>query len=154
MIHTIWFSAFVLFVIVEASTTQLVCIWMAFGSLAAFLVSMASPEGYILQGAVFLLVSAVSFAATRPLARRIRRRSKVPTNADAVIGKTARTLTCVGPADSSVPGRVELDGTDWAAVSQSGVMIPEGSTVVIRGIEGVKVLVVPASANSDREKEY
>ena len=41
-------------------------------------------------------------------------------------------------------GVVKADGKIWTARSVSGKPIPAGSTVIIRSIEGVKVMVTPA----------
>lgn len=133
-----WLGAFVIFGVVEAATAGLTSIWFALGALAA-LVATAIGAKVWLQVTVFLLVSAAAVAATRPLVRRFASGRRVATNADRVIGRTARVTEAI---DNLAPaGAVYADGKTWTARSADGTAIPAGASVTVLAMEGVKLIV-------------
>ena len=83
-----WVVAMIAFVVIEASTAQLLTIWFALGSLAALISNMLGAEIW-LQWLIFVAVSAIVVAATRPLVKKYARPKIQPTNADRCIGQTA-----------------------------------------------------------------
>ena len=66
----LWGGLFVLTVLVEFATQQLVSIWFAAGSLAAFL-AVCFGASLPVQGILFLAVSVLLLIFTRPICRRI-----------------------------------------------------------------------------------
>ena len=66
----IWLAALILFGIGEAVTVGLTSIWFALGSLGALIVS-ALGFGFWPQFIVFVILSAVSMALIRPIAKKI-----------------------------------------------------------------------------------
>lgn len=140
----IWLVAMVVFVVIEAATPQLVCIWLAGGCLVAVIVSFFSPAVW-LQLLCFVAVSAVLLACTRPLARRMRDRKTTPTNADQSVGK----LAVVTEAIDNLAGRglVNLSGQVWTARSAHSDPIAQGEQVRVIRIEGVKLIVEPEEHN-------
>ena len=133
-----WLGAFVLFGAVEAATAGLTSIWFALGALATLVASAMGAQTW-LQVTIFILVSAAAVAATRPLARRFAAGKKVATNADRVIGRTARVTEAI---DNLVPaGAVYADGKTWTARSADGAAIPAGAMVTVLAMEGVKLIV-------------
>ena len=135
-----WLAAMVVFLLVEASTVTLVSTWFAIGSLASMLVALTGA-GLGFQVTVFVLVSAVSLTALRPLVRRHIKPKLTKTNVDAVTG-TIGLVTA--PIDNvTAQGQVKLGAMEWTARSESGEPIPEGTLVKVVRIEGVKAIVSP-----------
>ena len=134
----IWLAGLVLFGIVEAATAGLTVIWFALGSLAALAVT-ALGGALWLQVTVFLVVSLVSLAITRPLAQRYINQNKVATNADRCLGQTARVTETIDKMASR--GAVYLDGKTWSARSEGEGSIPAGTLVTVLRMEGVKLIV-------------
>lgn len=134
----IWLAGLVLFGIVEAATAGLTVIWFALGSLAALAVT-ALGGALWLQVTVFLVVSLVSLAITRPLAQRYINQNKVATNADRCLGQTARVTETIDNMASR--GAVYLDGKTWSARSEGEGSIPAGTLVTVLRMEGVKLIV-------------
>jgi len=60
------------------------------------------------------------------------------TNVDALIGQKGIVLQEVAPLAF---GRVKVGGEDWAAIPAYDVTIPAGTVVVIKGYQGVKLIV-------------
>lgn len=132
-----WVALIVVFLIIEALTTQLVTIWFAVGAGGALVAQfLHAPEWA--QWVIFIVLSAVLVAATRPLAKRMKKKIQ-PTNVDAMIGKTAVVLQAID--NTAGKGQVKLEGNVWSARSADGKAIPEGVHVVVRSVEGVKLIV-------------
>ena len=113
----IWIAAIVVFGIVEAVTVGLVSIWFVLGAVAGLLAAVLGAALWV-QIVLFFVVSIAALAATRPLVQRMLRRDETPTNADRVLGQTARVTETI---DNTVPtGAVYADGKTWTARSASG----------------------------------
>ena len=138
----IWLAGLVLFGIVEAATAGLTVIWFALGSLAALAATALGAQLW-LQVTVFLVVSLVSLAVTRPLAQRYINQNKVATNADRCLGQTARVTETID--NMAARGAVYLDGKTWSARSEGEGTIPAGTLVTVLRMEGVKLIVSPQS---------
>ncbi|WP_455253926.1 NfeD family protein [Ruminococcus sp.] len=133
----LWGGLFVLTVLAEFATQQLVSIWFAAGALAGFLAACfgASP---VVQIVLFVVISVVLLIFTRPIVRRIFSFGIKDTN-NQEVGRIAVVIQTVDPIHNT--GRVRLDGVDWIAVSQDGTVIPESTSVRIEAISGTKLLV-------------
>ena len=134
----LWLGAMVVFGIVEALTAGLVSIWFVAGSAAA-LVGALLGAGMGVQVALFLAVSALALAVTRPLLRKITAAKAVPTNLDRVLGDSGKVTETIDNENST--GAVYVDGKTWTARSADGAVIPEGAMVEIMRMEGVKLFV-------------
>ena len=145
----VWLGAAVVFGIVEALTAGLVSIWFVAGSAAA-LIGAFLGAGLGVQVALFLVVSAAALAATRPLVKRWTSGKAVPTNADRVLGQTAKVTEAVD--NENAAGAVYVDGKTWTARSADGSAIPAGTRVMVERIEGVKLFVKPCEKNEEVRK--
>ena len=133
----VWLAMAVVLGLVEIFTTTLVCIWFVIGSLFAFGVSFMT-DSIILQLLVFVAVSGVSLAVTRPLVAKHLNRNVIPTNADMLIGKVCTVIQPITPQEK---GRVTVDGQSWMAAST--VALEPGQQAVIERISGVTLTVAP-----------
>ena len=145
----VWLVAAVVFGVVEALTAGLVSIWFVAGSAAA-LIGAFLGAGLGVQVALFLVVSAAALAATRPLVKRWTSGKAVPTNADRVLGQTAKVTEAVD--NENAAGVVYGDGKTWTARSADGSAIPAGTRVMVERIEGVKLFVKPCEKNEEVRK--
>lgn len=135
---TLWLVIMVLFLVVEAATVGLVCIWFAVGALAALIVALLGA-GIWLQIVIFIAVSALALYFTRPLVKKYVNSKVEPTNADMVIGKECRVTETVDNIAGT--GAVYVDGKTWTARSADDEVIPEGTLVTAKSIDGVKLIV-------------
>lgn len=134
----VWLALAIIMAVVEACTVQLVSIWFAIGGAAACITSLITPN-IIIQAAVFVVVSAVALVITRPLVKKMKKKGSEPTNADRYIGKTAVVITAID--NQNAEGMVKVDNQKWTARSAGGEKIPEGASVTVTAIEGVKLIV-------------
>ena len=149
----VWIVAMVIFAVAEAATAGLVSIWFVAGSVAGLIAAMAGA-GLLAQLIWFLAVSAAALALTRPLVKKISAGRTVPTNADRVLGETARVTETIDNDRST--GAVYVDGKTWTARSVDGAVIPAESRVRVRRLEGVTLLVralEPAEPRNAEQKE-
>ena len=133
-----WLIAFIALVAGEAATVGLVCIWFAAGAVGGFLVAVLGGQFWF-QLIVFAAVSALTLALVRPAASRFVHPRRSPTNADRVVNQTASVTETMD--NEAGAGQVNVMGQVWSARSQLGVVIPAGTQVKVRRIEGVKVFV-------------
>lgn len=135
----IWLGLAVVLAIAEAASFQLVAIWFALGSVGAGIFAL-SGSSFTVQTIAFLVVSAGSLIATRPFVTKILKVKSIKTNADSIIdtiGVVVETIDNV-----SAVGRVHINGLDWTARSEDGDIIERDERVLIKSIQGVKVIVV------------
>ncbi len=133
-----WAVALVALLIVEGATAQLVTIWFACGALAALIAAIFGAKLW-LQVTLFIVVSGVTLAATRPLVKKVTKRKSTPLNADRCIGQTAIVTQKIDNVMGT--GEAKVSGTVWTARSADDSVIEEGKTVSVEKIEGVKLIV-------------
>ena len=106
--------ALIVFAVGEAVTVGLTSVWFALGSLGALIVS-GLGFGIWPQVIVFVVLSAVSMALIRPIAKKILAPHYAPTNADRVIGTTGLVTEEIDNIEGRGP--VTLPGQIWSARS-------------------------------------
>lgn len=137
-----WLVLMIVLLIVEGMTVTLVSIWFAIGAAAALLVSLLTDSA-LAQASAFVIVSALTLFFTKPFVDRFRVRASTATNGDRNIGRVATALTPISPEH---PGRVRLDGVDWAAHSAGGAVLAAGARCRVVNIESTVLYVVPEDA--------
>lgn len=135
----VWIALTIVFVIAEAATAQLTTVWFALGSVVALILAACGVKSLAVQIVVFIAVSAISLIATRPLVKKMLQKRVVATNADRNIGETGITISEINNLEAK--GEVKVKGVVWTARSENGEVIPEGSKVRVKNIEGVKLIV-------------
>ena len=133
-----WLAAFVVFIGIEIGTMALTTIWFAGGALAAFLVTFTGA-GIELQLAVFFIVSLALLIFTRPFALKFINKDAVKTNAESLVGRTARVTSRID--NDLATGTAVVNGQEWTARSADGTPIAEGAKVEIKEVKGVKLMV-------------
>lgn len=134
----LWLVLFIVLVVAELSTLQLISVWFALGSLGA-LIAAACGASFWIQILVFVVISTLFLILTRPILKKFIFKQPVPTNSELDIGKTAKVIEAID--NLKLTGRVNLNGVTWTARSSDGNSIGEGETVVVDKIEGTKLYV-------------
>ena len=139
----IWLAAAIVFGLGEmasAGTFFLAPFAIAAG-VAAILAFLDVGIGW--QWLVFAVVSGVTFAAMRPLARRLdREMGGSAVGSERWAGRDATVLETI-PGGSNSMGLVRVEREEWRAQSADGTQIPEGSVVRVVRMEGTRVVVEP-----------
>lgn len=140
MMIYIWLTAIVFFVVVELITPQLVSIWFALGSAAALIFCLFSAP-VVLQILIFAVASSIFVVVSRPLYKKYVKKRVIPTNIDALIDKEGIVVEDID--NMSFRGQIIVSGQHWSARSENDELISEGTKVIVKRIEGVKLIVKP-----------
>ena len=130
-----WFIAFIILIIVELVTVNLVTIWFAIGSVFSMIVSFYT-DSLVIQLIVFIIVSLFSLLITKPLIKKLKAKEVVPTNSDRVIGHVAIVTKEIS---KDKYGEVKVLGNTWTASCDESIEV--GKKVRIKAIDGVKLIV-------------
>ena len=136
--YVLWGILIAIFVIFEALTPQLTTIWLAAGAIVALVADILGAQTW-LQVVLFLTVSVLLIALTRPIVKKFVQHHKEPTNLDRLIGSKAIVIEDINNILNI--GRVQIKGLSWSAISQDGSIINEDEIVVIHSIQGAKLIV-------------
>lgn len=135
----IWLIILVVLVVIEIFTLGLTTIWFAGGALVAIIVAALGGPIW-LQVLAAIIVSAVLLFFTRPVAVKYFNRDRERTNAESLVGRQAIVISEVNNLQGI--GQVTINGMEWTARTiADGQVIKPGEVVIIRGINGVKLLV-------------
>ncbi len=134
-----WLILAIVLIVVEASTYNLISIWLALGALVTVIPALIWSDAIWLQFAVFVVVSAVALALTRKFVKKVLKYDPEPTNADQVVGKSAVVKEEIDNIHES--GKVTVMGLDWTARSVDDSIITVGEIVTVKEINGVKLIV-------------
>lgn len=134
-----WLVAFIVLIIIEAVTLNLTTIWFAAGAAVAYICALLGI-GFAGQFTVFVIVSLVLLFFTKPVAQKYATKHFVKTNAEELIGQTAKTTSVINNAEGY--GSAIINGQEWTAVSSDdSVIIEKGTQVIVKEIRGVKLIV-------------
>lgn len=148
---TVWLILLIVFLVVEAMTVSLVCIWFAGGSLIG-LIAAALHAPWWLQILLALAVAIVLLIFTRPVAVKYFNKDRVKTNVESLIGRQAIVISEINNLQGI--GQATVGHQQWSARNiEDNVTIPVGAVVVIEDIKGVKLMVRDITPNAEKAQE-
>lgn len=132
---SIWLVIFIVLVIIELLTINLVTIWFAIAAVFALLVDIIT-RNTMLEIIVFILSSFLLLLLTKPLIKKIKVKKVEATNLDMVINKIGIVTEDI---NQDKIGEVKVLGKRWSAYSNTELKKDE--KVKILSIDGVKLKV-------------
>lgn len=141
-----WIVAGVVLLGIELLHFAFYALFAAVGCFAGAVVAAIAPDAVAAQVVAAVLVAIGGIVLVRPrvstamLTRHGGHRGRGVHGG--FVGHEVVTVDVVGGVD--LVGHVELAGERWRAVSGSDVAIPQGTRVVITGVEGTTLIVWPA----------
>ena len=99
---------------------------------------------------VFLGLSIFLLVVARGIVKKKLAVRKTNLNADSLIGKTGVVQEPIN--NISETGSVKIAGLIWTARSVNGEEIPEGAVVIIRDIQGVKLICEPKTEPDQKDE--
>lgn len=139
MISIFWLILTALMLIIEVATLGLTTIWFAAGALLAFIAALLNVPT-VIQIILFVVSSIILLVSTRPIATKYLNAKTTKTNAESLVGQTAKVTERIDNLSSQ--GLVYINGLTWTARSTEDARIIENGTVVrVAGISGVKLIV-------------
>lgn len=142
----IWLVLMVIFLIAEAATVTITSLWFAAGALVALLAGVFGAP-FWLQVVLFIVVSAATLMALRPMIKKHFTPKLTRTNVDAIIGTQGYVTADID--NIAATGTVKLGAMEWTARSADGSPIPKGALIKVVRIEGVKAIVSPAEVPTE-----
>ena len=139
----VWLVIAVIMIVIEVVTTGLATLWFAVGAIVAMIMDLCGAP-FTAQIIVMAVVSIVCFALcmiwVRPKLESLRKKNIQRTNADRLIGREGIVIVPLNKSEGK--GQVKVDGQIWSAKADED--IAEGIKVVVKSIEGVKLVVETA----------
>ncbi len=137
---SIWLSIFLIALIIEISTAELVSIWFSGGALFALIFTYIPNVPFFVEIIVFFVTSGILLILLRPLSKRLMEKHKqqIATNIDAIIGKRGIIIKEINPLE---PGEVKVDALIWNCINIDDTKIEKGQTVEVIKVEGNKLTV-------------
>lgn len=137
-----WFAVAIGLIIVECATVELVALWFALAALVMGVVTgIATEIELIWQILIFLVLSSIFLAATRPLVKKLMAKRKGgETNLELIVEHTALVTEKI--ENEYERGAVKINGLIWSARSLDGSPIEKDTLVTVKEIQGNKVIVV------------
>ena len=135
----LWVISAGLFLILESITTGFLVFWFAIGSVFAMIVSFFT-DNIIIQTSTFLISSMILIFATRKFCNIFLKNNK-PNNVNTMQGKIGKVTVDIVPIDGT--GQVKIGGEIWSAISEDSNTITKDTEVIVKKIDGVKVVVMP-----------
>lgn len=132
---SIWLVIFIVLVIIELITINLVTIWFAIAAVFALLVDIIT-RNTMLEIIVFIVSSFILLLLTKPLIKKIKVKKVEATNLDMVINKVGIVTEDI---NQDKIGEVKVLGKRWSAYSSTEIKKDE--KVKILSIDGVKLKV-------------
>lgn len=145
----IWIAVFVIALIVELATEQLISIWFAGSALIALLLAVLDVH-WAIQLIVFVIVAAIAVGITQYLMVKKKNNVELRTNADAMLGEKIAVLEKVGPEQL---GEGKFRDVVWSLKSDQ--VIEKGEYAKIVRIDGNKLIVekvVEESQENERKE--
>lgn len=127
----IWLTIFVLAVVFEAMTQDLVSIWFSVAALVLICICNTIP--FYFEIIVFCILSLVTLILTRPLVKKMMSRAIRYTNVDEIVGKRVILLKDVSRFEV---GEAKVNGLIYS------VSLPEDVNEEIKKDEIVEILAI------------
>lgn len=131
-----WLAFFVIALVVEVITADMISIWFALASIPSFIIALVFEESLVWQIVSFILISGVLLFLTRPVVKKYLKTNEIKTNVDAMVGVKVQVTKVITP--ESV-GRVVFRSLDWAAISKETINVGEYARVL--DVDGNKLIV-------------
>jgi membrane protein implicated in regulation of membrane protease activity len=131
----LWLGIFVVALMVEFGTANMVSIWFALAAIPSFILALLNAN-IILQIVLFVVISILLLVVTRPLAIKYFKTNEIKTNVDLFMGSSG---VCISDIEPSSIGRVKVRNQEWSAISSESIHI--GENVRVLDVEGAKLIV-------------
>ncbi len=136
----VWLGVFILTIVIESITQELVSIWFAVGALIALVLSAIPNVPWYAELIVFAGVSFLTMVLTRPFVKRLLTNATRYTNIDEFIGKRVPVMKDISKFEM---GEIKLNGIIYSAslTEEDSEKISAGEIVEIVAFKGNKVVV-------------
>lgn len=143
----IWLGVFILTIIIEACTFELVSVWFSIASIFCIIFSFIPGLPFYGEIIIFICVSALCLILLRPVANKALKRKISKSNIDEIIGKKGTVIKQISLLNK---GEVKINDTIWTGLPYNeNITINEGEIVEVVAISGNKLFVKPIPQNKN-----
>ena len=136
-----WLALLFICIVIEFVTMGLTTVWFAGGALVSVIAAALGAKTW-LQVVLFVVVSLALLFFTRPIAVKYFNKERFKSNVEGLIGKQAIVVGEISNLEGV--GQVTVGGQEWSARStDEDVRIPIGTVVIVKEVNGVKLIVEP-----------
>lgn len=146
----VWAALFIIALVIEAQTAELVAVWFLPGILVSLILSffeISEPIQWAVFGAISAVLLTLAFTVFRK--RILKNHGSEPTDTDLLLGRDARVVMDIDNA--IMQGEVKIDGKVWSAkMAADSETAKVGEFVTVESISGVKLICKrkPSEENS------
>ena len=133
----IWLIIGIICVIIEIFDPMFFFLSLGIGGILTGALSLII-KSTALQILIFAIISFLAFLSMRKLGKKILTHHGGETNVYALKGKHAIVVKTI---EKNGKGYVKVGGEEWSAIEANHGTIPEGSKVIVVGVDGNKLLV-------------
>ena len=135
-----WLSAFLITLVIESITQELVAVWFSLGSIIALILSAFPAIDWYIEVVVVAVVSFLSFGLTRPFAKKLLFNATRYTNVDEFVGKRVKVISDISKYEN---GEVKIHDIIYNAslMEEETETIHKDEIVEIVTLKGNKVVV-------------
>ncbi len=133
----IWVVIGIICIVIEIFDPAFFFLSLGIGAIVTALLSFI-VSSTPLQLLIFAIVSFLAFLSMRKLGKKVLVHPASDTNVFALKGKTGFVVKSIA---SENKGYVKIGGEEWAAISADGSPLEQGTRIIVKEIEGNKVIV-------------
>ena len=136
----IWLFLFLLAIVLEAVTQDLISIWFSVGGLVSLVLSGFDFVPWYVETIVFIVVSLTAVICTRPLAKKMLNNAIRNTNIDEFVGKQVIVLKDISKFEF---GEIRFNDVIYSAclLEEETETIKSGEIVEVVTFRGNKIVV-------------
>lgn len=141
MFWIIWIIAAVILLGIEFATVDFVAIWFGISAIVLTVLTAIFQElDFVWQLLIFVALATILLFATRPFVKKfLKRKDSQETNLELVLNHTGIVVEPINN-DLSI-GAVKINGLIWSARAFDNQEIEDGVLVVVKEIQGNKLIV-------------
>lgn len=133
---TVWILVFIIAIVVEISTQELVSIWFSVGAIPAIILA-AFGLSFWWQLGTFAVVSAIAFVLSQIFLKKRIKINSSATNADSLVGNEILVISRVTPTSI---GEGKVRDVVWTIASDE--TIEKDEFAIVKEIKGNKLIVM------------
>lgn len=141
MYWLMWLCLAVVLIVIEIATIDLVAVWFALSSLIMVIITAICPTmNLIWQIVIFVALSLALLLSTRKLVKRLMQKHKEQeTNLELILNHSGIVIEDIN--NDLAVGSVKINGIIWSARSEDGSVILQDTLVLVKKIDGNKLIV-------------
>lgn len=133
---TVWILVFIIAIVVEISTQELVSVWFSVGAIPAIILA-AFGLSFWWQLGTFAVVSAIAFVLSQIFLKKKIKINSSATNADSLVGNEILVVSRVTPTSI---GEGKVRDVVWTIASDE--TIEKDEFAIVKEIKGNKLIVM------------